>query len=115
MEYRSNILSDKITLNFDRDAQVSVKAFIAPIEHTVSNFHVEWDALANLRVTEPEKRYPISIFQSFLPPEPVSVGECWQIEEVGVTELLRQLHPNPKLIETHIDTSKDHPAKAWVL
>ena len=84
--------NNKITLNLDGNAEVSVKAFIAPIEHTLSNFHVEWDALANLRVAEPEKRHPISVFQSFLPKESVSVGECWQIQESGVLALLRQLH-----------------------
>lgn len=87
-----NALNNKIALNLDSDAEVSVKGLIAPIEHTLSNFHVEWEALANLRVTEPEEQYPTSIFQSFLPPEPVSVGECWQIQESGVLALLRQLH-----------------------
>ena len=48
-------LTNKITLNLDGDTEVSVKAFIAPIEYTINNFHVEWDALANLRVAEPEK------------------------------------------------------------
>ena len=90
-------LPNKIALNLDSNAEVSVKAFIAPIEHTLSNFHVEWEALANLRVTEPEKQYPTSVFQSFLPTKPVSVGECWRIEETGVMELLRQLNPNPNL------------------
>ena len=92
-------LPDKITLNLDldSDSEVNVKAFIAPIEYTISDFHVEWDALANLRVTEPEKYHSASVFRSFLPTQPVSVGECWQIEENGVTELLRQLHPNPNL------------------
>ncbi|MDE0018316.1 MAG: hypothetical protein OXU51_19195 [Candidatus Poribacteria bacterium] len=90
-------LSNEITLNLAGDADVSVKAFIAPIEHTLSNFHVEWDALANLRVAEPEKRHPISIFQSFLPTGSVSVGECWRLEKTGVMELLRQLNPNPNL------------------
>lgn len=90
-------LTDKITLNLDGDAEISVKAFIAPIAHTLSNFHVEWDALANLRVAEPEKQYPASVFQSFLPENSVSVGDCWQIEKSSVLELLRQLHPNPNL------------------
>ena len=90
-------LENKITLNLDGDAEVSVKAFIAPIEYTINNFHVEWDALANLRVAEPEKYHSTSIFQSFLPSESVSVGECWQIEEDGVTELLQQLHLDPNL------------------
>ena len=89
-------LPDKVTLNLDGDAEVSVKAFIAPIEYTQYNFHVEWEALANLRVAEPEKQHAASIFQAFLPSEPVSVGECWQIQE-GILELLRQLHPNPRL------------------
>ena len=53
--------------------------------------------MANLRVSEPEKQHHIAVFQAFLPDEPVSVGECWQIEEVGVLELLQQLHPNPDL------------------
>ena len=87
---------NKISLKLNRDAEVSVKGFIAPVEYTQYNFHVEWDALANLRVAEPEKQYPASVFHAFLPSEPVSVGECWEIEE-GVLELLRQLHPNPRL------------------
>ena len=90
-------VSNKITLNLDGSAEVNVKAFIAPIEHTINNFHVEWDALANLRVAEPEKDHSTSVFQSFLPTQSVSIGECWQIQEDGVTELLQQLHPNPNL------------------
>lgn len=88
---------NKIALNLDRDAEVSVKGFITPIEYTQHNYHVDWDELANLRVAEPEKQYPASIFQAFLPQEPVSVGECWQIEEEGALTLLRQLSPNPQL------------------
>ena len=90
-------LSDKITLNFDGDAEVSVTGYIAPIEYTQRNYHVDWDELANLKAAEPEKQYPASIFQAFLPSEPVSVGECWQIEEEGALTLLRQLSPNPQL------------------
>ena len=87
---------NKIHLKLNGDAEVSVKGFIAPIEYTQYNYHVKWDELANLRVAEPEKQYTASVFQAFLPSEPVSVGECWQIQE-GVLELLRQLHPNPRL------------------
>ena len=90
------ILPDKITLNLDGDAEVNVKGFMAPIEYTQRNYHIEWDELANLRVAEPENLYPASVFQAFLPSESVSVGDCWQIEE-GVLELLRQLYPNPRL------------------
>ncbi|MDE0481615.1 MAG: hypothetical protein OXI67_03445 [Candidatus Poribacteria bacterium] len=90
-------LSDKITLNLDSDAEVSVKGFIAPIEYTQRNYHVDWDELANFRAAEPEKQYPTSIFQAFLPSESVSVGECWQIQEEGALTLLRQLNPNPQL------------------
>ena len=88
---------NKIALNLDRDAQVSVKGFIAPIEYTQRNYHVDWDELANLKAAEPEKQYPASIFQAFLPSEPVSVGECWQVEEEGALILLRQLNPRPQL------------------
>ena len=87
---------NKITLNLDKDAEISLKGFIAPIEYTQYNFHVEWEALAHLRATEPEKQHAASIFQTFLPSEPVSVGECWEIQE-SVLELLRQLNPNPRL------------------
>ncbi len=89
--------NNKIALNLDSDAEVSVKGFIAPIEYTKRNYHVEWDELANLRVAEPEKQYPTSVFQSFLPLEPVLMGECWQVEEEGALTLLRQLSPNPQL------------------
>lgn len=76
---------------------VSINGFITPIEHTLSQFHIEWDALANLKVVEPVKEYASSVFQSFLPPETVSVGECWKVEESGVLKLLRQLNPEPNL------------------
>ena len=89
--------NNKIALNLARDAEVSVKGFIAPIEYTQRNYHVDWDELANFRVAEPEKQYPASVFQAFLPSEPVSVGECWQVEEEGTLTLLRQLSPNPQL------------------
>ena len=88
---------NKLILNLDRNTEVSVKGFIAPIEYTEHDGHVKWDALANLRVAEPEKQHSASIFESFLPPKSVSVGELWQVEESGVLELLRQLHPNPNL------------------
>lgn len=90
-------MENKITLNLDSNAEVNVKGFIAPIEYTQYNFHEEWDALANLRVAEPEKRYDASIFQAFLPDEAVSVGESWRIEEDGALTLLKQLHTDPHL------------------
>ena len=92
-----NTLPKKIMLNLDGDIEVNVKGFIAPIEYTQYNFHVEWDELANFRVAEPEKQYPASVFQAFLPSEAISVGECWQIQEKAALTLLRQLHPCPQL------------------
>ena len=53
--------------------------------------------MANLRVAEPEKQYPASIFCDFLPKETVSVGTPWEIEHAGALELLRQLQPSPSL------------------
>ncbi len=96
-------LENKITLNLDDDTEVNVKGFIAPFEYDSSDFHVEWDELANLRVAEPEKQYPASVFQAFLPSEPVSVGECWQIQEENALTLLRQLSPRPQL-KLHINS-----------
>jgi len=95
-------LSNEITLNLAGDADVSVKAFIAPIAHTAGNFHKKWDALANLRAAEPEKQYAASVFRDFLPTEVASVGECWKIKQACVQELLKQLHPNPSL-EMHVE------------
>ena len=77
-------LPNEITINLAEDADVSVKAFIAPIEHTAGNFHRKWDALANLRAAEPEKQYSTSVFRDFLPAEAVSVGECWEIKQACV-------------------------------
>ena len=92
-----NATPNKITLNLNDIPEVLVKGFIAPIEYTQYNFHVEWDELANLRVAEPEKQYPASVFRAFLPAEAVSVGDLWKIEEEGVLELLQQLYPKPNL------------------
>lgn len=88
---------NKITLNLDENAEVAVQGCIAPIEHTAGNFHRKWDALANLRAAEPEKQYSAAVFRDFLPAEAVSVGECWEIKQTGVQELLEQLHPNASL------------------
>lgn len=90
-------ISEKITLHLNENDKLLVNGFIEPIEYTQYNFHVEWDELANLRVAEPEKQYPASVFQAFLSSESVTVGECWQIGEESVLTLLQQLHPNPKL------------------
>lgn len=123
-------ISNRIVLTLDNNSKVLLKGFIAPIEYTQDNFHVTWDALANLRVAESEKHHPASVFQAFLPTEArlqkgrekpflqelqrllhenptrkgnsVSVGEIWQIEQDGLLELLKQLHPNPNL-DMHIN------------
>ena len=103
-------IENKITLNLDRDSEVNVKAFIAPIEHTLSHFHIEWEALANLRVAEPEKQHSVSVFQSFLPDESVSVGDCWQIQESGVLALLRQLHT---ALNLNVDDDSGDSSGLW--
>ena len=103
-------LKNKITLNLDSNKEVSVKASIAPIEHTLSNFHVEWETLANLRAAEPEKQHSVSVFRSFLPKEPISVGECWQVQESGVLALLRQLHTTLNL---NIDDDSGDSSGLW--
>ena len=132
-------ISNRIVLTLDNDSEVLAKGFIAPIKYTRDNFHVTWDALANLRVAEPEKYHSASVFQAFLPTEArlqkarekpflrelkgplhknpikkgnrVSVGEVWQIEEDGLLELLRQLHPNPNL-DMHINPGDSRGAWA---
>ena len=132
-------IRNSIVLTLDHNATVLVKGFIAPIAYTRDNFHVTWDALANLRVAEPEKHHPTSVFQAFLPTEArlqkekekpfleelksllrenptsqgnnVSVGEVWQIGQDGLLELLRQLHPNPNL-DMHINWSDSRGAWA---
>ena len=96
-------LTSEIVLNLDSKPEVLVKGFIAPIGDAMSESSFkEWDELVNLRVAEPEKRYPASVFHAFLPDEPVSIGEPWQVEKEGILTLLRQLHPNPSL-DMHIN------------
>ncbi len=99
--------NNKIKLKLTDTSEVSVKGYIAPIENTGSDFHVRWDALANLRVAEPEKQHPTSVFQSFLPTKPVSVGELWALDATGVLALLRQLHPKPNLF-MHINSGDSY-------
>lgn len=93
---------NKINLNLDDNATVLLKGFIAPIEHMNPNFHEEWDALANMRVAEPEKAYAASVFRAFLPDKSVAVGDYWQIDDQGAFTLLNQLQPNPNL-DMHIN------------
>lgn len=89
--------NNKITLNLNGNAEVSVKGCIASIAYTSSNFHKRWDALANLQVVESEKQYAASVFRSFLPDGSVSTGACWAVEEKGALALLQQLLRNPSL------------------
>ena len=100
-------LPNKINLNLDGNATVLVKGFIAPFEYSKYGYHEEWDELANLRVAEPEKQYPGSVLQAFLPSKSVAVGECWQIDEKGALELLRQLQPNPSF-DLHINNGDSY-------
>ena len=58
-------VDNKITLNLDASPEVLVEGFIAPIEYTQYNFHVEWDELANLRVAESEKAVSYIGFPGF--------------------------------------------------
>ena len=98
-----NITHNKITLNLDDASGVLVEGFIAPIGDAMSESSFkEWDELVNLRVAEPEKRYPASVFHAFLPDKAVSIGESWKVEAEGVLTLLRQVHPNPSL-DMHIN------------
>lgn len=90
-------LQNKIPLKLNGNAEVNVKAFIAPIEHSAGNFHKKWDALANLQAAEPKRQYSAAVFRDFLPAEAVSVGDCWQIKQDTVQKLLKQLHPKPSL------------------
>ena len=101
-----------IVLKLDTRSEVLVNAFIAPIEFTRYNFHVEWDTLVHLRAAEPEKLHPASVFHAFLPDGPVSVGELWRIESHdGILALLKQLHPNPQM-KMHINSGDSRGA--WV-
>ncbi len=97
----------KITLKLDGTSEVSVQGFIARIGETVSNSGKNWDPLTNMRVAEPEKQHPASVFHAFLPEKPVSVGEHWKVKPGGALELLRQLHPNPSL-NMHINTGDSY-------
>ena len=106
-----NSQNKKISLKLNSNTEVTVKGFIDPFEYDSSDFRIEWDELANLRVAEPEKQYPASVFQSFLPLEQVSVGECWQIQQEDALNLLRQLSPRPQL-KLHIN-SGDPDRAMW--
>ncbi len=97
----SLVNGEKVLLTIEDTSQISVNAFIAPIEITINNFHLEWDALANLRENEPEKQHPTTVFQAFLPDKPVSVGELWKINAEGILPLLQQLLPKTKVFYAH--------------
>ena len=87
--------NNKITLKLDETSEILVSGFIAPVGESLSDNFRQWDELVNLRVAEPEKRHPASVFQAFLPKNPVSVGDLWVPDMIGVVALLKQLHPNP--------------------
>ena len=87
--------NNKITLNLEDNSEVLVTGFIASVEESLSDTFKQWDELVNLQVAEPEKQHPASVFQAFLPKNPVSVGDLWVPDMIGIVKLLKQLHPNP--------------------
>ena len=62
-----NTTHNKITLNLDDASEVLVEGIIASSKDTTSKSFEDWDSLVNLKVTEPEKRYPGATFRAFLP------------------------------------------------
>lgn len=91
------VTKNEITLKLDDSLEVTVTGNIAPIGGVVSKNFKDWETLINLRVAEPEKKYPASVFESFLPNKPVSISELWIVNQTGVLTLLKQLHPNPSM------------------
>ena len=67
------------------------------LRFTTAGFHVDWEPLATLREVEPQKSYPASTFQGFLPRTEVSVGEHWKIDPESALQLLKQLAEEPQL------------------
>ena len=89
--------NNEITLKLSSPSKILLKGNIAPIGGVVSESFKDWETLKNFRVAEAEKHYDTSVFQDFLPNKPVSVGELWKVNSIGVLTLLKQLHPNPNL------------------
>ena len=87
----------KIHLEINGPEPIVVNASISPIEFSTGGFHVDWETLATLREVEPQKAYPVSTIRGFLPPEAVTVGEYWEIDDKSALELLKQLTENPSL------------------
>ena len=87
----------KIQLKLNGPEPIVVNASIPPITFTTAGFHVDWEPLATLREVEPQRNYPISTFQGFLPRTEVSVGEHWKIGPESALQLLKQLAEEPQL------------------
>ena len=79
--------NNKITLNLDDTSEILVTGFIAPVGESLSDNFKQWNELVNLRVAEPEKQHPASVFQAFLPNKPVSVGDLWVPDMIRVVTL----------------------------
>ena len=87
----------KIQLELNGPEPIVVKAFIPPITFATAGFHVDWEPLATLREVEPQRDYPASTFQGFLPRKAVSVGEHWKVDSESALQLLKQLAEEPQL------------------
>ena len=87
----------KIQLELNGPEPIVVSASIPPITFATAGFHVDWEPLATLREVEPQRNYPTSTFQGFLPRTEVSVGEHWKIGPESALQLLKQLAEEPQL------------------
>ena len=87
----------KIQLELNGPEPIVVNASIPPITFTTAGFHVDWEPLATLREVEPQRNYPASTFQGFLPRKAVSIGEHWKIDPESALQLMKQLAEKPQL------------------
>jgi len=83
------------------DASIELSAAWEPCVESMYGLFAETPVLRDARPDRLKEAYGADSFRPFLPAEPVSVGEPWEVDSQAVLPFLRQLSPGAKATFHH--------------
>ncbi len=83
---------ERFTLALAEDAALELRAAWEPCRDSLYGLFASTPALKKPTPAQSVQRYGAAAFQPFLPPEPVALGQVWEVDGEAVLAFLRQFH-----------------------
>lgn len=81
-----------LTLTEESTIRLTVRAHWDRIAEGNSNLHKTYPEVFEYSLSEPVKEYTASDFRAFLPPNLVTVGDVWELNQAKLDPFLKQFH-----------------------